>query len=265
MGRIFTLCALLALLSLGTSGTASAQTADRDCSDFSSQAAAQDFYEQQGGPQSDPHRLDGDRDGVACESLPCPCRAPGSSQPPPAEPTPAQPDPQPTPTPAPETEQRPPRETLRARIVAVVDGDTIKVLTAAKKRITVRLIGIDTPESRKPGIPVECGAREATAAMKKLSFKRVRGRLVGRGVTLTTDPSQDERDSFGRLLAYAKTDARRVLQREQLRLGWATVYVFAAPFERVDEFRRVESAARSAGRGVWGRCDGDFHSAQRLP
>ena len=43
---------------------------DRDCSDFATQAEAQAFYEAAGGPDRDPHRLDPDKDGVACESLP---------------------------------------------------------------------------------------------------------------------------------------------------------------------------------------------------
>lgn len=43
---------------------------DRDCGDFSTQAEAQAFYEAAGGPVSDPHRLDSEGDGVACESLP---------------------------------------------------------------------------------------------------------------------------------------------------------------------------------------------------
>lgn len=43
---------------------------DRDCSDFATQAEAQAFYEAAGGPERDPHRLDPDKDGVACESLP---------------------------------------------------------------------------------------------------------------------------------------------------------------------------------------------------
>jgi len=43
---------------------------DRDCSDFDSQKEAQAFYEAAGGPEKDPHRLDPDRDGIACESLP---------------------------------------------------------------------------------------------------------------------------------------------------------------------------------------------------
>jgi micrococcal nuclease len=43
---------------------------DRDCADFGTQAEAQRFFEAAGGPAADPHRLDSDNDGVACESLP---------------------------------------------------------------------------------------------------------------------------------------------------------------------------------------------------
>ncbi len=43
---------------------------DRNCSDFDTQQEAQAFYEAAGGPEKDPHRLDGDGDGIACQSLP---------------------------------------------------------------------------------------------------------------------------------------------------------------------------------------------------
>lgn len=48
---------------------APATAADKDCSDFRSWRAAQNFFKAHGGPRYDPHRLDGDNDGVACESL----------------------------------------------------------------------------------------------------------------------------------------------------------------------------------------------------
>jgi len=48
---------------------ASATAADKDCSDFSTWRQAQNFYKRHGGPRYDPHRLDADRDGIACESL----------------------------------------------------------------------------------------------------------------------------------------------------------------------------------------------------
>jgi hypothetical protein len=46
-----------------------AMAGDKDCSDFSTWRAAQKFYKRHGGPRRDPHRLDADRDGIACESL----------------------------------------------------------------------------------------------------------------------------------------------------------------------------------------------------
>jgi Excalibur calcium-binding domain len=43
---------------------------DRDCEDFASQKKAQKFFKKKGGPKKDPHGLDADNDGIACESLP---------------------------------------------------------------------------------------------------------------------------------------------------------------------------------------------------
>jgi hypothetical protein len=48
---------------------ASASYRDKDCSDFGSWRAAQKFYKKHGGPRYDPHRLDADHDGIACEDL----------------------------------------------------------------------------------------------------------------------------------------------------------------------------------------------------
>lgn len=48
----------------------SSASGDYDCSDFSSHSEAQDFFEENGGPGSDPHNLDRDGDGIACETLP---------------------------------------------------------------------------------------------------------------------------------------------------------------------------------------------------
>ncbi len=63
----------LALVVLLLAWAPAASASDKDCADFSSQRAAQLFFLRHGGPQSDPHRLDGDDDGVACEDNPCPC------------------------------------------------------------------------------------------------------------------------------------------------------------------------------------------------
>lgn len=76
---------------------------------------------------------------------------------------------------------------------------------------TVRVIGIDAPESNKPNVPVECGAKEAASTAFEWAFRRRddhdgdglydHGR-DGRAVTLRTDSTQAKTDKYGRLLAY---------------------------------------------------------------
>lgn len=65
--------ARLAVMGLVVAGllasAAPAIAGDKDCSDFSTWRQAQNFYKRHGGPQRDPHRLDADHDGIACESL----------------------------------------------------------------------------------------------------------------------------------------------------------------------------------------------------
>jgi micrococcal nuclease len=149
----------------------------------------------------------------------------------------------------------------------VVDGDTIRV-RRAEVSLTVRLLGIDSPESKHPARPIECGAREATASLLRLLFSGARdtdgdsladepnGR--GRYVMLETDRSQDRFDRYGRLLAYVRLRGGRLVQRVQLLRGWARVYVFGRPFRLARRFRGWERRARRRGAGVWGLCGGDF-------
>jgi hypothetical protein len=74
---------------------------DVNCSDFSTQAAAQEYFISAGGPSYDPNGLDADHDGIACESLPCPCST-NTTPPPTPTATPTQPPTDtPTTTPAP--------------------------------------------------------------------------------------------------------------------------------------------------------------------
>lgn len=138
------------------------------------------------------------------------------------------------------------------RVTRVVDGDTLHVRVDGADE-TVRLLGIDTPELHKPGTPVECGARAAAQAMERLA--------AGRRVELVTDPTQDERDRYGRLLAYVVTAGGVDLGEAILRRGWASVYVFEQPFDRLARYREATASAHRASRGVAAMCGGDFHSA----
>jgi endonuclease YncB( thermonuclease family) len=227
---------------------------DLDCPDFATQAAAQYYMNAHPG---DPDGLDGnDHDGRACESNPCPCYYGTATQP--EAPTP-------TPTPTPEPTPDAPRATrYTARVVEVIDGDTLNVRLAGGSRRTVRLVGIDTPESRKPGVPVECGAKRATRHMKRLAFQKRGERRIGRIVALITDPTQDGTDRYGRLLAYVdRRPDGKDLGRSMIRAGWTQAYVYDnRPFERVATYSDDERRAESADRGVWAMCAGDFHSEQ---
>jgi endonuclease YncB( thermonuclease family) len=89
-----------------------------------------------------------------------------------------------------------------------------------------------------------------------------RGSQLGRRATVRTDPTQDTRDSFGRLLAYVTTLTGRNLAVEQLRDEWANVFVFERPFQQIARFRTAKSRAKGAKRGVWRKCGGNFHSEQ---
>jgi micrococcal nuclease len=142
-----------------------------------------------------------------------------------------------------------------AHVARVIDGDTIAVSVDGAPERSVRLLGIDTPETHRPGTPIECGGPEATANMKRLA-------PPGTAVELEPDPSQDRIDRYGRLLAYVRLPDGRLAEEAQLTDGWATVYVFAGrPVSRDPAFRRAQAAARGARRGVWGRCGGRFHFA----
>jgi endonuclease YncB( thermonuclease family) len=239
--RRFLATAALALVGtiavLLPTGHAAARERDRDCGEFQTQAAAQRFFVGHGGSRSDNFDdLDEDGDGVACESLPCPCsKAAGASG---GSPGPSVPG----------------GRRLDALIVRDVDGDTVAARFANGAEDDVRLIGIDTPEDVKPGYPVECGARAATRSMTEMA--------AGRRAILVADPSQDRFDRYGRLLAYLYV-AGRNLNLRQVGRGWGDVYVYEGnPFTQVRAFRRASAMARSRGLGVWGRCSGDFHSAE---
>jgi endonuclease YncB( thermonuclease family) len=199
------------------------------CSDFPNQAAAQRAA----------NTVDADGDGIYCETLPCPCSREGASAPP-APPSGGGGDP----------------DRRRVRVVSVVDGDTLRVRLADGRRRAVRLIGIDTPEMRRSGGGrPECGAREATAALRRLTLRRDGARRRGRTVVLVRDPTQDAVDRFGRLLAYVETTGGADLGRALVRRGWADVFVYrGVRFQRAGAYERDAAQARRAGAGRWTAC-----------
>jgi micrococcal nuclease len=145
--------------------------------------------------------------------------------------------------------------TFRATVAYAVDGDTLRVREADGDLDYVRLVGIDTPEDVKPGYPSECGSRAAAASMDRLAPEGVE-------VTLRYDSVADHEDVYGRILAHAFVGGRQ-LELVQLRRGWAYVYRYDDQhFDGLARSDAVREQARSQGRGVWGCCGGDFHSAK---
>jgi micrococcal nuclease len=128
------------------------------------------------------------------------------------------------------------------RVERVVDGDTIVVRLDGRAE-KVRYIGVDTPESVKPGVRVECFAKAAAAENRRL--------VLGREVRLTYDA--EARDRYGRLLAYVwRGDT--LVNAELVRRGYGKPLEIAPNLAHAAELRRLASAARRAHRGLWSHC-----------
>lgn len=131
------------------------------------------------------------------------------------------------------------------RVVRDIDGDTI-VVDVAGVPTTVRLIGIDTPETKKPGTPVQCYGPEASAYTAAL--------VDGRQVWLQRDPTQDQVDVYGRTLAYVWLDTGTMLETQLLAGGYAREYTYDRAYLERSDFRRLEHDAKTRGAGLWGAC-----------
>ncbi len=132
----------------------------------------------------------------------------------------------------------------------VVDGDTIKVLVDGRT-VTVRLIGINTPETVKPSAPVECFGPEASDFAKST--------LDGTRVTLELDPSQGEKDRYGRTLAYVWRElpdgTLALFNLEAVEQGFAEERQYGSvPYAWRDVLRPAAKTARDARLGLWGAC-----------
>ena len=135
-----------------------------------------------------------------------------------------------------------PTTSTEARITRVVDGDTVEATVDGREE-DIRYIGVDTPESVKPGTPVEC------YALKASHFNE---RLV-EGETVRLEYDAEERDVYGRLLAYVYLGDEFV-NAELVRRGYATTLTIPPNTRFADLFARLEREASDDERGLWGRC-----------
>ena len=124
----------------------------------------------------------------------------------------------------------------------VVDGDTVEVRLDGETE-DVRYIGVDTPETVKPGAPVDCFGPQASAFNHRL--------VEGRRVRLVL--GEERRDVYDRLLAYVYLGDRFV-NAELVRRGLARTLTIPPNDRYAARFKRLEIAASRAGRGLWGAC-----------
>lgn len=121
------------------------------------------------------------------------------------------------------------------RVTRVIDGDTL-VLSSGE---TVRLIGVDAPESHHPEIPVQRFAQEAAEFLRRLA----------EGFECTLEYDSEIRDGYDRLLAYVFV-GNRLVNAEMIRRGYAYAYT-RYPFRRQGEFVILEEEARKRQYGLW--------------
>jgi micrococcal nuclease len=127
-------------------------------------------------------------------------------------------------------------------VTRVVDGDTIEVRFGGRIE-DVRLIGVDTPETVKPGTPVQCFGPRASHFTK--------GLLTGRRVRLVF--GVERRDIYGRLLAYVYL-GHRFVNPILVRRGLARSLTIPPNDRFAPRLRRLELDAARSGRGLWGTC-----------
>ena len=128
-----------------------------------------------------------------------------------------------------------------ATVTRVIDGDTIKVEVGGQIE-TVRLIGIDTPETVHPRKPVEYFGKEASAFTKRMAD--------GKSVRLEKDQQTANRDRYGRLLRYVYLPDGKLLNAEIIIQDYGFAYT-RFPFDKMEEFRELEREARKGERGLW--------------
>jgi len=129
-----------------------------------------------------------------------------------------------------------------ATVTRVVDGDTIHVALNGGD-VTIRLIGIDTPETVAPGQPVECYGPQAS--------RFTTSELSGRRIALEFD--QQPIDPFDRTLAYVWL-GDEIFNETLVDEGYAEAKSYPPNTRYQARLDAAEVAARASDRGMWGAC-----------
>lgn len=130
-------------------------------------------------------------------------------------------------------------EKTPAKVERVSDGDTMYALVNGRSE-KIRLIGIDTPEiGQRPW-----GERSRKYLEKLLELSSWNAAI---------ESDIEERDQYGRILAYVWTTDGKMINEEMLRSGYAVLYTFPPNVKYINEFRAAQKEAREKKLGIWGK------------
>lgn len=129
------------------------------------------------------------------------------------------------------------------KVLKVIDGDTVNIEINGKSK-TIRLIGIDSPETVDPRKPIQCYGKEASDKAKEL--------LTGKNVALEADPTQGEKDKYNRLLRYVYLENGMSINELMISEGYAHEYTYQSnPYKYQADYIKAEQSARENQKGLW--------------
>lgn len=130
----------------------------------------------------------------------------------------------------------------RVQLDRVIDGDTIAIKLANGEKRTVRLLLIDTPESVKPGTPVQ--------PFSKAASHYIRQQIEGKKLEIEYDRGE-RKDTYNRVLAYLFADGKNV-NEAMIQQGYARIaYINPPNTTYLKDFQQAEAAAKKAKRNIW--------------
>jgi micrococcal nuclease len=144
----------------------------------------------------------------------------------------------------PKTEKKDNQEIKLYKVISITDGDTISVSMDGKKE-KIRLLAIDTPETKDPRKEVQCFGAKASQRMQDF--------VSGKYVRLEEDSNQPDRDKYGRLLRYVYLEDGTNINAEMVKQGYAFAYI-KYPTSQLDNMKNLEKSARESKAGLWDSC-----------
>lgn len=131
----------------------------------------------------------------------------------------------------------------QAIVTKVVDGDTVTVSIEGESE-TIRIIGINSPETVDPRKSVECFGQKASSMAKE--------QLAGKKIQLESDTTQGERDKYGRLLRYIwLDDGISDFGALMIQNGYAYEYTYNTPYKYQAKYKQLQKDAEGAKKGLW--------------